>query len=95
MSEKEFKLLEGLFSAEIAGMPFQTRAKNQIAQLQGRGMVCPWTAVLPGRFKVTIEGWQLTERGRFLYCRAHGSRTALGRLATPRTKRNPSLWRLE
>jgi hypothetical protein len=74
MNKKSLKLLEQVFLCEInsalskdgIGL-FQT--KNKLAdQLVSEGYLERKTVLLPGRFPVSISGYELTHLGRFTYC---------------------------
>lgn len=60
--------LEKVWAAEIEGrLPYQSRALVYV-RLEQEGLVGECTRTFPGRFAVTLNGWQLTHAGRILYC---------------------------
>lgn len=74
MTKRDMKLLEKVFSAEIESAlgaspthVFQSKSKR-MEVLEQEGCVRRVTRTLPGRFAVTISGWELTELGRMTYC---------------------------
>lgn len=74
MTKKDILLLEKVFSAEIASALgqsfthiFQSKSKR-MEVLEQEGCVRRVTQTLPGRFPITISGWELTELGRMTYC---------------------------
>ena len=74
MNKRELDLLEKAFSAEIDGALsksgirlFQTRSK--LAQkLVADGLLREVELNLPGRFPVTLRGYELTQLGNAMYC---------------------------
>jgi hypothetical protein len=63
------RLLELVFDAETRNLlPAQIGKSKAVTSLQERGYIEPMTVVLPGRFPVTVKGWNLTHEGRFTYC---------------------------
>lgn len=64
----ELRFLEKVWAAEVEGrLPFQSGAAIY-KRLETQGLVQRMETTLPGRFPVTVSGWQLTHAGRFLYC---------------------------
>jgi hypothetical protein len=69
LKKRDFELLGRVFQAEITNMlPAQIEKSKAVSSLQERGYIAPYTRTLPGRFPITIEGWALTDAGRFTYC---------------------------
>lgn len=69
MKPTEFKLLSKLFEAEFLNqLPYQLNKSKLREKFLEDHLIMPMTTVLGGRFKVVIDGFQLTERGRYLYC---------------------------
>lgn len=70
LKNRDFELLGRVFEAEITNLlPAQIGKSKAVLSLQERGYVAPYTRTLPGRFPVTVQGWALTDVGRFTYCR--------------------------
>lgn len=72
MSDKPTKAmmqaLEKVLAAEIEDrLPYQSRSLIYV-QLEKDGLVEEMSRTFPGRFSVTVNGWQLTHAGRLLYC---------------------------
>uniref|UniRef100_A0A6M3K0E9 Uncharacterized protein n=1 Tax=viral metagenome TaxID=1070528 RepID=A0A6M3K0E9_9ZZZZ len=65
---KRHKALEKIFEREMAGtLPFQSRAKIY-TELEADGIVEKYTRLFGGQFPITVTGWALTQKGRFIYC---------------------------
>ena len=61
----EIKWMEKVFAAEIENrLPFQTKAAI-MERMEAGGLVEPMKVRMSG---CTVEGWQLTHRGRIQYC---------------------------
>ena len=70
MLKKHFNALEKIFEREISGtLPFQSKAKIYI-ELEAAGMVEKYVRTFGERLSVVVNGWTLTQKGRFLYCHA-------------------------
>lgn len=68
MKKRYLDMLERVFVAEINDrLPFQSKRKIML-ELAAEGYIQPMTTILPGRFPVRIEGWELTHLGRLSYC---------------------------
>jgi hypothetical protein len=68
MTKQDLKILERIFTAEIRNaLPCQIASKR-LPQLKAEGMIAPYKRTLPGRFPVHVEGWALTELGRYTFC---------------------------
>lgn len=77
MNKRERVLLEMAFAAEIRaaleGGPHIMQARGKLVEkLVQDGMLRKQTVVLGGRMPVRIEGYELTELGRFSYCMGGG-----------------------
>lgn len=60
--------LEKVWAAEIENrLPYRSRAMIYL-RLEQEGLVQEMTRTFPGRFAVTVNGWQLTHVGRIMYC---------------------------
>lgn len=73
MKKKELELLERLFEQEIKsalnGGLHLVQIRSKIAKkMTEEGLIHLRSVNLPGRFPVTIEGYELTELGRLTYC---------------------------
>lgn len=68
-TKKDLAVLEKIFAAEIEGrLPYQSKARSMTALCE-RGLVAPMARKFgDDRFAVTVTGFQLTHRGRILYC---------------------------
>lgn len=68
MTKAEIRMLERIYAAEIAGrLPFQSKSKL-LPKLAEDGLVRRLEKHMPGRFAVTIHGWELTLAGNLTYC---------------------------
>ncbi|MHB1098338.1 MAG: hypothetical protein ACYCZR_02170 [Burkholderiales bacterium] len=68
MTKKDLALLGRVFDAEINGrLPAQIESKR-MNDLEADGLVEKMDITYPGRFPITINGWQLTHAGRFAFC---------------------------
>lgn len=67
--QKVLDALEKVFSAEINGrLPFQSKA-NIYRDLTAAGLVAPMVSNFgSGVFAIAVSGYELTHRGRMLYC---------------------------
>ena len=69
MKKKEIKALEKVFAAEIENrLPFQSKAKIY-NQLKEKGLLYFVTYTLGGIPPMKINGYVLTEIGRYEYCK--------------------------
>jgi hypothetical protein len=69
LKKRDFELLGRVFEREIAGLlPAQIGESKAVRSLQERGYIQRLERILPGRFVVTVKGWELTEAGRLTYC---------------------------
>lgn len=69
LNKRDFQLLGRVFEAEIYNsLPAQIGKSKAVAALQERGYIARYETILPGRFPVRVNGWALTEAGRFTYC---------------------------
>lgn len=71
MNKRELAILEKVFEAEIdtGRLTHLFQTKSKIAEkLVDDGMLNKRSHVIGGRFPVTIEGYELTNAGRFMYC---------------------------
>lgn len=72
MNARDLQILERIFTAEIENrLPFQTRG-SRILRLQEQGFVQPMVIRI-GSPPCRVEGWCLTEKGRFEYCQSCGT----------------------
>jgi len=76
LTKADLALLRRAFEAEInaalrkhPAALLQTRSKRALS-LVARSYLVPAKVVLPGRFAVTVAGFQLTHLGRLAYCAA-------------------------
>lgn len=74
MNKRELLLLEKAFNAEIGAALsgsgvhlIQTRSKLALKLVED-GMLAKKTVNMGGRFPMTINGFELTELGRMIYC---------------------------
>ena len=73
MNKRDLSILERAFAAEVDaamaghGLPFQTKGKR-VAELAVEGYLRRVDVVIPGRFPVTVSGYELTHQGRLAYC---------------------------
>lgn len=69
LTKKTLNALERVFVAEIDGrLPFQSKAKV-FRELCDADLLAPMSKVYGGSpFPVTVSGYELTHRGRILYC---------------------------
>lgn len=69
LNKRDFELLGRVFQREIQNqLPAQVGKSKAVTSLHERGYIEPMTITLPGRFPVRVEGWGLTEAGRYIYC---------------------------
>lgn len=73
MNKASLALLERAFTAEIdaalnGGIELIQTKSKLAATLVDEGYLIKETRKLRGRFSVTVEGYRLTEFGRFTYC---------------------------
>lgn len=67
LTKVKLKVLERIFEGEMKShLPVQLRSK-WLPELVKEGLVHPTKEVLPGRFPVTIKGWNLTDLGAATY----------------------------
>lgn len=67
-TKAELRLLERAFACEISGRTFQPRPSKVLEKLEAAEAIEHFAKVLPGRFPLYIEGYELTHRGRIAYC---------------------------
>lgn len=69
ITKPEMRVLHKIMDAQISGtLPAQVKSKYMI-ELEKRRIVAHVEKVLPGRFPVTIRGWEFTQYGFYEYCR--------------------------
>ena len=71
MNKAELKLLELAFAAQLPPGKIrliQPRPSKTLRSLVDRDYLTPATVTLPGRFPVTVTGYELTLLGHMAYC---------------------------
>jgi hypothetical protein len=70
LTKRDFDLLGRVFAAEIGGsLPAQVGKSRAVASLHERGLIEPMAKIFGrGPLPVTVKGWNLTQRGRIIYC---------------------------
>lgn len=74
MTTTDFKILEKIFMADIEAamtkrdLPAQLKSKH-LERLEKEGMIRRAEMTLGGRFPVTVQGWALTDRGHYHFCK--------------------------
>jgi hypothetical protein len=71
MTKQKLAALEKVFAAEIYNqLPFQSKARI-FKRLQDEGYLQPFRRQFKYRLGVvTVDGYQLTHAGRYLYCKS-------------------------
>lgn len=83
MKKSDLKLLERIFAHDVesaiggSSFPYQSRSK-QYERLEKEGYIKKSMVILPGRFPVTITGWDLTLLGHATYCMSCDDKASMG-----------------